>query len=87
MEEYRISLDELSFTNVCKRGFLTKQLTSGTTQINLTKMDILELSKGGILEKKYSDCSVLMMIERVDYDTIKEIVKRSPVFSDLYDSM
>lgn len=82
MNEIRILLDELAFTNLCKSGYITRNLSEGRTDIGFTKTDIISLSKGEILSKTVGVTNVLVALKDIGLELIKEIVKRSPIFSD-----
>jgi hypothetical protein len=83
MVENRISLTEVAFTNICKNGFTYQQTPEGRLQINLTKNDIKVLMVGKILTKKAGNINVLFALQDIGRFTIGEIVKRSPIYSDI----
>ena len=84
MKENRISLNESSFTNLCKSGFYTySSKETGRDEISFTKMDIRKLSKGEIIEKNVGNI-YKFAVQDIGFDLIKEIVKRSPLYSELY---
>ena len=82
--EKRIVLTEPLFTGVCKRGFI--QLDN-STQLSFTSKDISEICKGQILEKQIHDWNgttvIKFALQDIGFDTINEILKRSPLFSEL----
>jgi hypothetical protein len=49
----------------------------------MTKDDIATLAKGNILEKIEGDV-YKVWLPNMDYDLAKEIIRRSPMYSDLY---
>jgi hypothetical protein len=84
MKEVRILLNEFSFTNLCKAGFLSQNTEHGRLDINLTKRDMLTLTKGEILTKDVNGLVVKMALQDIGIDLIREIVRRSPIFSEMY---
>lgn len=84
MKENNVTLNEYSFTNLCKLGFYTFYSKEyGRNEISFTKSDIKKLAIGEILEKKINS-NYRFVIHNVDLELIKEIIKRSPIYSDLY---
>ena len=82
--EIKSLLSEVMFTNICKHGFIKHKSTiSGTYDIRFTNVDIKKLSTGEILEKNADDAILKFMLQDIDTETIKEIIKRSPIYSDL----
>jgi hypothetical protein len=84
MQERKILLDEFSFTNVCKFGFIKHLSPLGTTNIHIHKRDIKELFEGKIVTKEFSDEVVQIAIVALDPVLVKEIIRRSPMFGELY---
>lgn len=84
MKEIRHSLNESMFTTICKHGFIKHQSTlSGTFDIRFNKNDIKQLSQGSIVEKDADDAILKFALQDLGLDTIREIVRRSPIYSDL----
>jgi hypothetical protein len=82
--EIRTSLNESMFTNICKHGFIRHQSTlSGTYDISFTRIDIKHLCKGEVLEKQTDDAVLKFGLQDIGSDLIREIVKRSPIYSEL----
>ena len=82
--EIRTSLNESMFTNICKHGFIRHQSTlSGTYDISFTRIDIKHLCKGEVLEKQTDDAVLKLALQNIGSDLIREIVKRSPIYSEL----
>jgi hypothetical protein len=82
--EIRTSLNESMFTNICKHGFIRHQSTlSGTYDISFTRIDIKHLCKGEVLEKQTDDAVLKLALQDIGSDLIREIVKRSPIYSEL----
>lgn len=84
MNEIKIVLDEFKFTNFCKLGFIQYKNGNSTIEIPLTKLDIRTLFKEDTIEKNYYEDKVVIMLSKIDKHLLKEIIKRSPLFSDLY---
>ena len=84
MNEIKIVLDEFRFTNFCKLGFIQYKNKNSNIEIPLTKLDIKTLFKEDTLEKKYYEDKIVVMLLNIDKHLLKEIIKRSPLFSDLY---
>lgn len=83
--EIRISLNEELFTNLCKFGYITKQLPEeGRTDIRFTNSDIKSLSLGEILTKEVGSIKILIALQDIGNDLVIEIVKRSPIYSDVF---
>jgi len=84
MKEIRHSLNESMFTTICKHGFIKHQSTlSGTFDIRFNKNDIKQLSQGVIIEKDADDAILKFALQDLGLDIIREIVRRSPIYSDL----
>ena len=84
MKEIRNSLNEVMFTNICKHGFIRHQSTlSGTFDVRFSKNDMKQLCLGQIVEKDADDAILKFALQDLGLDTIKEVVKRSPIYSDL----
>lgn len=82
--EIRILFNEDSFTNLCKMGFIKHQSpTLGRFDIHFYKHDILSLTKGEIVSKDIDTELFRFMLQDIGTETIKEIVKRSPIYYEL----
>lgn len=84
MKETRISLNETNFTNLCKMGYFTHNGQLGTTNITITKRDIKKLASGDIVIKEFSDEIIKIALQDIGSYLIKEIIKRSPMFGEVY---
>jgi hypothetical protein len=83
-KEIRASLNEAMFTNICKHGFIKHQSTlTGTYDIRFTRVDMKQLCTGELLEKEADDATLKFGLQDLGSETIREIVKRSPIYSDL----
>ena len=82
--EIRASLSEAMFTNICKHGFIKHQSTlSGTYDVRFTRVDMKHLCTGEILEKQTDDAILMFALQDLGSEMIREIVKRSPIYSEL----
>jgi len=82
--EIRTLLTEPLFTNLCKNGFIKHQSTSsGTYDVTFTRVDIKQLCTGEILEKDTDDAILKFALQDLGLDLIREIVRRSPIYSEL----
>jgi hypothetical protein len=84
MNELRILLNEITFTNLCKSGYLTYQGKLGKREIYITKLDLRELARESIITKEYDDEVIKISLQDIGMETIKEIIKRSPIYGDMY---
>jgi hypothetical protein len=85
MKEINAVLTEVTFTHICKNGFiLHKSELSGNYDIRFTKQDIRQLVNGNIIEKDSDDAILKFALqENINMEMIREILKRSPIYSDL----
>jgi hypothetical protein len=82
--EVRIVLNEGMFTSICKHGFVKHQSTlSGTYDVRFTRIDMKHLCTGEILEKQTDDAVLKFALQDLGSELIREIVKRSPIYSEL----
>lgn len=84
MNELRTVLGEKLFTQICKTGYMTHGTGYNATDVKFTKSDIIVLSTGEILEKVENDQIFKYLLQDIGTDLVKEIVKRSPIYSELY---
>lgn len=83
MESIKILLTETSFSNICKSGFIRYYSKEyGTSDVSLTKLDIMSLIKGETVTKNFGEKMEIKL--NLSNEMAKEIVKRSPLFSDIY---
>lgn len=83
MEEIRILLGENKFTNICKSGFLYYTNNNNHATLYFTKDNILNLTKDEIVSIKSEGLNFKLKLS-LDYELAREIIKRSPLFSELY---
>ena len=85
MKETRFLLTETTFTNLCKSGYFThRSPLYGSIDIRLTKPDMKVITKGDILEKDLGGEVVKIALQDIGLDLIREIIRRSPMYSDMY---
>jgi hypothetical protein len=84
-KEIRIVLDEKSFTNLCKSGFFSHNSPEfGNTDIHIYKHDIKNLISDKIVTKEIGNETFNLALAKMEYELVKEIVRRSPIFSEMY---
>jgi len=85
MKEIRILLNETNFTNLCKSGYFTYRSPQyGSIDIRLTKPDMKVITTGDILTKDVGGEIFQIALQDIGLELIREIIKRSPVYSDMY---
>lgn len=85
MSEIRILLTEATFTNLCKSGYFThKSPQYGSVDIRLTKADMKVITSGKILTKDIGGEVFQIALQDIGFDLIREIIRRSPMYSDMY---
>jgi hypothetical protein len=83
--ELKISLNEELFTNLCKFGYITKQIPEeGRTDVRFTSLDIKSLSEGNMVIKEIGSTKVFVLLQDIGSELIREIIKRSPIYSDIF---
>lgn len=85
MENTKIILTETLLTNICKNGFFTYSSRElGTINLYFTKIDINSLRENDVVTKNIEEFSFEFKVdERIEDGMVNEIIKRSPLFSDL----
>lgn len=83
IKETKFLLTEDRFSQLCKVGFIRYQNSEGSQDIHFYKTDILSLSKGEIVTKDLNIEFLKFMLVKLDEETIREIVKRSPIYYEL----
>jgi len=83
IKEIRTLLTEDKFSQILKVGFLRHNTPTGSTDVHFYKHDIINLSKGEIVSKDFTGESLKFMLVKLDEETIREMVKRSPIFYEL----
>jgi hypothetical protein len=84
METIKIILNEIQFTNSCKSGFINyNSRETGRIDIHLTNNDIKEMVSNNLISKKLGYLFEISTLN-IDKDNIREIIKRSPLYSEIY---
>ena len=83
-----IALTQGIFTQLCKAGFYTVN-TSETGRFDLTfySTDLLKLYNNEMVTKTLDNTTYNFMTVNINNDDFKEIVKRSPMFSNLIEKL
>jgi len=83
-KQIRILLSEAQFSQTVKLGRIIYPLTeTSKLEFSLTSMDVREICKGRILMKKIDDYILEVAIVKLPTETIKEILKRTPLYSSI----
>jgi len=83
MEIREINLNESAFTQLCKIGNLDMPTKYGKESFFLTKSDIISLIENKKLSLVGVNLTVNFTLTVSDDYLISEIVKRSPLYSDI----
>ena len=84
-KEIRISLNEVNFTAVCKEGSITYGSGYNKAVIYISKVDMKKLATGEVVEFTILEHPVfLVSVQDIGLEMIKEILKRSTMYSDMY---
>jgi hypothetical protein len=85
MKETRILLTEQTFTNLSKKGYYTAVENNSKNDLYFTKEDIALLVKGEIVAKEasYEQTNWLFMLQDIGIEMVREILKRSPIYSEM----
>lgn len=84
MNQKKILLNETTFTLVCKSGFIRYSSNFGNIDLHLSKRDMIALFNREIVNKELQNETVSIAVMEIDAVVLKEIIKRSPVFAELY---
>lgn len=84
--ENRIIVNELLFTEICKKGFLSTRDALGKIDVHFSKQDIKDLCAGKILEKEQFEPKTLFALANIG-DEMMNILKRSPIYYGLYEEL
>jgi hypothetical protein len=83
----KISVDYNLFTHICKSGFVIDNLPNGRVDISFTKVDIIDMCKGKIVEKDYYGQVYQFLMINIDRIDMIEILKRSPLFQQIAETL
>lgn len=81
-KEIRTMLTESTFTNLCKMGFM-RHAQTGNNEIRFSMSDIKSMCNGKIVDKNIDDIVLKYALQDIGMDLIREILKRSPIYSEL----
>ncbi len=86
MEEIRASLNEPSFIHLCKTGNITYGSGYDKIELNITSLDMASLTKGEVIEKEiiWDNKKFKIALQDIGSNVIREIIRRSPIYSHLY---
>lgn len=88
MESLKIILAEPQFTQLCKLGFVTrKDENLNLTDIYFNRVDIKNLVDGNIVSKDCNGVEIEFVVSRIEREQLIEIVKRSPIFYELINTL
>ena len=80
----RILLNEPTFSQMCKIGFIRYNLADGRKlEFPISSSDMRVLTSGKILTKTSDDTKVEIALQDIGLEMIREILMRSPVFSGM----
>ncbi len=84
-KEIKIVLNESSFSQVVKVGRIVYILNveGQKVELPLTSIDVKEICKGNILIRRVDDYIVKVALNVIDREMIKEILRRTPLYSSL----
>lgn len=82
--EIRTSLNEVSFTHLCKSGVITHGTGYSRTDVYFTKVDMKNLTLGEIVTKYENDQTFQYVLQDIGFELIKEIIRRSPIYGEMY---
>jgi hypothetical protein len=81
--EKRILLNDVTFTSLVKKGYVIYD----SKEITLTSREVASLCQGKIVEKQEMEWTgpvdYKIALADIGFDMINEILKRSPIFSEL----
>ena len=80
-------LNTTQFTQLCKTGFMSKQTTEGRGELKFYSVDMIDLCTGKVVEKVLDTEIYRFKVIGIPSDDIKEIVKRSPIYSNIIDKL
>jgi hypothetical protein len=83
-KEIRTVFNEITFTNLCKTGTVTHGIGYNKTDVYFTKEDVRKLAKGEMVTKNENDQVFLYLLQDLGIELIKEIIRRSPIYGEMY---
>lgn len=83
-KDIKILLNEASFSQALKMGRIIYNINEfSKIEFPLTSIDVREICNGKILMKKIEDLIVQVAIVQLPKELIREILKRTPLYSSL----
>ncbi len=82
--EIRTVFNEITFTNLCKSGVAKHGIDHNKTDVYFTKADIKKLVTGEIVTKHENDQVFLYVLQDLGIEMIREIIRRSPIYGEMY---
>ncbi len=80
--EIRILLTEITFTDLCKMGSIRcRNSNNNTVSVTIGRADLDVIISGAILEKQIDSDIILIALQDIGIENIKEIIKRSPIYN------
>ena len=83
-KEIRTVFNEITFTNLCKTGTAKHGIDYNKTDVYFTKQDIKKLVSGEMVTKNENDQLFLYLLQDLGIELIKEIIRRSPIYGEMY---
>lgn len=83
--ENTINVNEVLFTEICKKGYLSTRDQFGKIDVYFTKQDIKNLCNG--LEVEKVEFQPISKFKLTCESEKMNILKRSPVYYDLYEEL
>lgn len=84
IKEIRTVFTEITFTNLCKSGVVTHGVGYTRTDVYFTKVDMKSLATGEIVTKNENDQVFQYVLQDIGFELVREILKRSPIYGEMY---
>lgn len=84
--ENKILVNELLFTEICKKGYLQTRDSLGNINVHFTKQDIKNLCEGKAVEKLQYEPTAKFTLANLG-EEMMNILKRSPIYYGLYEEL
>lgn len=83
----KVSVDAFTFTQICKFGFLSDITPNGRVEITFTRTDIENMLRGQMVEKTYYSQVYNFLLLAMDRIQKHQILKNSPLYWQLAESV
>ena len=70
-----VYFNEIQFTDVCKTGFINRE--------PVTKLQMINFIKEGFIIRNINQKDYKIIMPNLEFELLKGIVKRSPLYSDI----